>query len=110
MIIPGHESAVVPDAKVRDYLLSPTHPVGRHKARWFQRLGYDQGRFQELADDLRALASRDAESLGDEGYGEKYAVVGSIVLPSGAQYTVRTVWIVLCGEDRPSLVTAYPGD
>ena len=110
MIIPCHESAVVPDAKVRDYLLSPTHPIGRHKARWFERLGYDQGRFHELANDLRALASRDADTLGDEGYGEKYAVVGSIVSPSGEQYTVRTAWIFLHGRDRPSLVTAYPGN
>ena len=110
MIIPSHERAVVSDAKVRDYLLSPAHPVGRHKARWFVRLGYDQGRFHELADDLRALASKDADALGDEDYGEKYAVVGSIVSPSGEQYTVRTVWIVLHGEDRPWLVTAYPGN
>ena len=28
-------------AKVRDYLLSPTHPLGRSKARFFARLGFD---------------------------------------------------------------------
>lgn len=40
MNLPGAEEAIVDDAKVRDYLLSREHPVGRFKATFFSGLGY----------------------------------------------------------------------
>jgi len=42
--VPNHDRAVIDERKVRDYLLSPVHPIGRHKARFFYRLGYIGGR------------------------------------------------------------------
>ncbi|GJG85381.1 hypothetical protein tb265_05620 [Gemmatimonadetes bacterium T265] len=39
MKLPNAERAVVDPAKVRDYLLSPDHPVGESKARFFATLG-----------------------------------------------------------------------
>ena len=33
MRLPGAQRAIIDAAKVRDYLLSPEHPVGRAKAR-----------------------------------------------------------------------------
>jgi len=38
------EHAVVDPAKLRDYLLSPEHPVGRAKARYFTALGFASDR------------------------------------------------------------------
>ncbi len=40
MRMPGAERAVIDSAKIRDYLLSPSHPVGRFKAVFFASLGY----------------------------------------------------------------------
>jgi hypothetical protein len=40
--LPNPDRAVVDDAKVRDYLLSPSHPVGRFKAVFFAALGFSQ--------------------------------------------------------------------
>ena len=40
MLLPGADRAIVDAAKVRDYLLSPEHPVGRFKAVFFGALGY----------------------------------------------------------------------
>ena len=42
MVLPQAEHAVVDAAKVRDYLLSHEHPVGRFKAVFFETLGYSQ--------------------------------------------------------------------
>ncbi|MFO0327747.1 MAG: DUF6883 domain-containing protein, partial [Gemmatimonadota bacterium] len=42
--------------KVRDYLLSPEHPVGRFKARVFAAAGYRREAWQQLREELRALA------------------------------------------------------
>lgn len=42
--IPNIERAVVEPAKIRDDLLSATHPVDRFKAAFFRALGYDAAR------------------------------------------------------------------
>jgi hypothetical protein len=38
--LPNADRAVVEEAKVRDYLLSPTQPVGRFKSVFFVALGF----------------------------------------------------------------------
>ena len=38
--MPHADRAVVEDAKVRDYLLSPVHPIGRFKSVLFLALGF----------------------------------------------------------------------
>jgi hypothetical protein len=40
VLLPNADRAIVPEAKVRDYLLSNAHPVGRFKAVFFIALGY----------------------------------------------------------------------
>jgi hypothetical protein len=42
MRIPGADRAVVDEAKIRHYLLSPEHPVGDPKARFFKALGFSR--------------------------------------------------------------------
>jgi len=39
MKLPNSENAVVPPEKLRDYILSPVHPVGRFKSAFFRGLG-----------------------------------------------------------------------
>ena len=40
MQLPWHERAIVEPEKIRDYLLSRAHPVGRIKAAFFESLGF----------------------------------------------------------------------
>jgi hypothetical protein len=40
MRLPNADEAVIPVEELRDYLLSPTHPIGRFKATFFAGLGY----------------------------------------------------------------------
>jgi hypothetical protein len=103
-------AAVVPAEKLRDYLLSPTHPIGRYKATFFRTLGYDQSNWQVLGGDLRSLLSLNAEQLDVTEYGRKYAVTGSITGPNGRLAEIVSVWIILAGEEMPRFVTAYPKD
>ena len=42
------EALHVEDAKVRTYLLSSSHPVGRFKARFFRSLGFTEENWPEL--------------------------------------------------------------
>ena len=60
------DRAVIEPQKLRGYLLSRTHPVGRFKAIFFRSLGYSASRWQRLEADLRAhLLANDAAF--DEG-------------------------------------------
>lgn len=62
MKLPGAAAAIVDPAKVRDYLLSPDHPVGHAKARFFTSLGFTQDNWPQLRDALLRLAlEADAE-------------------------------------------------
>jgi hypothetical protein len=110
MVLPGAEQAVVDASKVRDYLLSHEHPIGRFKAVFFESLGYTKVDWQRLQIDLLDLCRKcDAVEGQESQFGRKYEVRGTLKGPSGRQAEIVTVWVVLAGEDFPRFVTAYPG-
>jgi hypothetical protein len=109
MRLPGGERAVVDAAKVRDYLLSLEHPVGRTKARFFAALGFTRAEWPALRRALLELAaSGEATPTESTRFGQKYVVRGTLRGPAGRAAGVLSAWIVLAGEDFPRLVTAYP--
>jgi hypothetical protein len=109
--LPGAERVLIEPAKVRDYLLSREHPVGRFKAVFFEGLGYSADGWQQLEADLRAHAVGGESIHGDQTkYGQKYEVHGTLIGPSGRGARVVTAWIVRWGEDAPRFVTAFPGE
>lgn len=111
MKLPAGERAVISPAKIRDYLLSPLHPVGRFKAAFFTSLGYTSASWHKLDKDLRDLAGwGDAVSGKDSPYGRKYEIRGTLNGPSGKSAEIVTVWIILLDEDIPQFVTAFPGE
>ncbi len=59
MKLPAAERAVIAPAKIRDYRLSTSHPVGRFKAPFFASLGYTIANWPRLEEDL--AVSGDAE-------------------------------------------------
>ena len=79
MILRGAEHAVVDPAKVRDYLLSHEHPIGRFKAVFVQSLGYAQIDWPRLQSDLLDLCRRhDAVEGQASQFGRKYGVRGNL--------------------------------
>jgi len=108
VVLPGADRLVVQPEKVRDYLLSATHPVGRFKAVFFSRLGFESTGWADLRDALIDMARTGQVSAGHPSpYGKKFEVRGTLRGPKGAAETV-SVWIVLTGEDVPRFVTAFP--
>jgi hypothetical protein len=111
MKLPAAERAVIEAAKIRDYLLSTSHPVGRFKTAFFTGLGYTRANWRRLEADLRDLAvTGDAQPGRTSPYGEKYEIRGILSGPSGKSAEVLTVWIILVGGDVPQFVTAFPGE
>ena len=109
MKVPNRASAIVDERKLRDYLLSRTHPVGRSKARFLAGLGYHLDDSDRLGADLRAVLSNDVLETIETQYGRKYVVPGGLAAPDGSIKSVVTVWIVLSGTDVPRFITEYPG-
>jgi hypothetical protein len=108
--LPSIEYAVIDPAKLRDYLLSPTHPVGRFKAVFFSSLGYTQENWRQLDTDLRQQhLTKDARVREETEYGKKYEIRGEIRGPAGKTAEVVSVWILLVDENVPRFITAYPG-
>lgn len=109
MKLPNRERAVIPEAKLRDYLLSLSHPHGRHKAVFFGRLGFTGESWQELASALRTHAEiHEVKKVEETAFGTRYTVEGDLTTPVGRVVRVRAVWYVERGEDFPRFVTAYP--
>lgn len=118
----------VPLRKLTDYLLSPTHPVGRHKARFFAALGFTAENPLDLAEALK-LQARMASEVQEEAtpFGLKWAARGKLLGPRDSA-GVMSVWIGEgCGGAEPCtrgqipvgtatryararLVTAYPAE
>lgn len=109
MKLPNRERAVIPEAKLRDYLLSLSHPHGRHKAVFFGRFGFIRERWRELASALRSHAEiHEVKKVEETAFGTRYTVEGDLTTPVGRVVRVRAVWYVERGEDFPRFVTAYP--
>ncbi|MDZ7753983.1 MAG: adhesin [Gammaproteobacteria bacterium] len=109
-MLPNTELAVIVEEKVRDYLLSDTHPLGRFKAAIFRGLGYRQSEWSRLSADLKGFLSKEANPQESTKYGQKYEIRGRLTGPNGKSVYLVTAWIVLRGEDFPRFITAYPGE
>lgn len=110
MPIPNAKRALIEPGKLRDYLLSLSHPVGRYKAAVFHSMGYSQEAWQLLELDLREQhLTLEAHQAATHTYGTIYEILGELSGPSGRMMVIKSVWIVLSEEDFPRFVTAYPG-
>ena len=110
MKLPQGGRALVEDAKVRDYLLSDEHPVGRFKARAFASAGYRRENWQRLRDDLCTLGAVIEVVPGPaDRFGQRFVGRGWLVGPADIPLPVVTVWLIPSAGEAPRLITAYPG-
>ena len=109
MRLPNAAAAHVDPKKITGYLLSPDHPVGRYKYRYFKSAGFRMEEPDVLLMGLRRLAREGLVREAVRGpHGTKYIVDGMLHAPDGEAVAVRTVWITPVGTDVPSFVTAFP--
>jgi hypothetical protein len=109
MKLPSVEQAAVKREKVTDYLLSASHPNGRHKARFFAAFGFSAAAWEVLANALLHHAvEHDVTKVESSPFGARYVVDGKLFSPDGRNPMVRTVWFVESGDTTPYFVTAYP--
>lgn len=99
----------MPAAKIREYLLSETHPDGRHKAEFFQAVGFSLNDSQLLEQAVRQyLIDHEVAKIELAPFGTRYVAEGIMTTPGGRSPLIRTVWFVRNEEARLRFVTAYP--
>lgn len=108
MKLPGADHIRIDERKIRDYLLSSSHPVGRFKARLFAAIGFDQRTAEAFIAEIRRVAAEgDVEEAEPTEFGRKYTVPGELRGTSGT-LQVLTVWLEEHGQERVRLVTVRP--
>lgn len=109
MKLPNHQHAVVPKAKITEYLLSTTHHDGRSKAEFFTRFGFSVSSWEGFAAALlRHVADHEVAKIENSLFGTRHVVEGILYTPDGRTPVVRSVWFIETGERIPRFVTAYP--
>lgn len=108
-MLPSAADAFVDPTTVRDYLLSPNHPVGRFKAAVFSALGYTQDEWAILHEDLlRHGRTGQARLVQTSTFGRKYLVSGTLTGPNGRTGHFVSVWLVKSEVAATKFITAYP--
>ena len=109
MKLPNGEQAIIDERKVREYLLSPSHPVGRFKLKFFAGIGFGPESWRPFIAALAELAEKGEARIAEEGeFGQEYSASGLLTGPRGRAVSVVSVWIFELGSDKPRLVTVYP--
>jgi len=108
MRLPGADNAVIDRAKLVDYCLSLTHPVGRHKARVFlSALGLTAADTDFLTEVLRqGIKDHEAQTDRLDQHGQRYSVDVPLTTGVGSAI-IRAAWIIRTDEGFPRLVTCY---
>ncbi len=100
---------MVTDLKLKGYLLSPTHLVGKDKARVFASWGFDLTNWEYLRYELLKLVRlRKVVSTENLPSYTKFYVHGKIRIPRGGTRSVRTIWAIDQDKHKPHLVSAFP--
>lgn len=109
MKLPDIDQARVSEVKIKEYLLSETHPDGREKAAFFTRFGFSVAEWEQLAQALlRHAATNEVIRTSTTRHGMKYVIEGRLFTLDGRNPLVRTVWIIEEGKVGAHLITAYP--
>ncbi len=105
--------------KFDQFLLSPTHPVGRHKFRWLRgTYGFGEGDgelferlIREQLDETSVIMERSsAPDRDDPGivYRQWEVLIPEFEGKSGNAAPSRTAWALDPRRDRPHFTNAYP--
>lgn len=94
--------------KLRDYVLNPLHPVGKHKARVFlSKLGIKKNDAETLKNKIiKEMDYADIEWMHKDQFGKRFKTDLSLHI-NNREAMIRTVWIVKKQSSVAELVTCY---
>ncbi len=100
-------NVVIAEKKLTQYLL--VWRARNDKSGYLAEAGYDLSNWEVLQGDLRRLAgAAEAESIGNNPFGEILTARGELHGPNGVILTIKTVWIRLAETNETRFVTLIP--
>jgi hypothetical protein len=107
--LPNAHRAIIDPEKLHDYVLSPDHEHGRHKARVFlSALGIDRDNWEYLREQIATrVVAAEVTEVRTGRYGLRYSVPILIDGLNGQTHEVMTGWIIEQDGAAPRLTTAY---
>lgn len=107
-LLPGHEKAVIDDAKFLKYSLNPLKDKNKAEA-FLKALGFNQDNYIILKDAIKNnISSAAAKYKGSNQYGKRYEVIMDITGPNGKTAKVLTGWMV--DDEGTRMVTVHVDD
>lgn len=101
------EDVVVPDDKLRRYLLLPREE--NDKSEFLAIAGYTLANWEVLRHDLQELARfHEVTDTLTSLYGMKQEIRGALTGPNGQTLRIVTVWITLEATGETRFVTLFP--
>lgn len=103
-------NCTIPQAKLTEYSLSPTHPTGKHKAHEFKvKLGYTLDNWRSLEKNILENVDKYPMMFVEEKpkWGNIFRCDMLLKGPNGNEAIVRTGWILRNGSDVYQLTTAF---
>lgn len=97
----------IPAEKLTKYLLSPDHPAGYSKARFFLSHGFEPASLSAALGELVRTGAAVEKELTI--HGTKYVIDGEVDTPGGSKALLRSVWMNPENSEALHFVTAYPG-
>lgn len=92
MKLPNHDKAIIPQAKIRDYLLSLTHRDGKSKAKFFRASGFSPIEWKIMAEALKHHAAvHQLSKIEKSPFGMGYVIEGEILTPDSRNPEIRSV-------------------
>ena len=108
MRLPGGDNVEIDERKLVDYALSPTHPVGKHKARLFKvKLGIDAGGASALVAALIEAAAGELAVAGDEDFWGRRYRIDFLFRFGGRSAIIASGWIVPSDGSRTRLTSVF---
>ena len=101
------KDVVIAEEKLTSYLL--VWQERNDKSAFLAKAGYELSNWETLYEDLQAFAqTAEAESEGNNPFGEMLSACGELRGPNGVILEVRTIWIRLDEPNETRFVTLYP--
>ncbi|MBQ5850486.1 MAG: hypothetical protein IIW54_06700 [Lachnospiraceae bacterium] len=106
-ILPNADKVYIPIEKFTQYALNPNKDF--NKATAFQKaLGYNIDNADKLIHNIYVNVKYfEAKKKTDNGYGERYSVLMSLIGENGKTANVQTAWIIDKETKKPRLLSAY---
>jgi hypothetical protein len=106
-VLPNFENAAIPVEKLTNYSLDYDKDYDKAEA-FNTALGYNLHNYEMLIGNVNANINRfEAAPKGNNGYGDVYEVIMSIMGVNGKTANVLTSWIIENGTQNPRLTNIY---